>query len=47
MDHAISHAEDQDHAAGFEQHLQDFDVETFVEQYREEREFDSEHDAAL
>lgn len=47
MDHAISHAEDQDHAAVFEQHLQDFDVETFVEQYREEREFDSEHDAAL
>jgi hypothetical protein len=47
MEHAISHAEDDDAAAEFERRMQEFDVETFVEQYREERDFESEHDTAV
>jgi hypothetical protein len=47
MDHAISHAEDQDHAAVFDQHLEDFDVEAFVDQYRAQRDLESEHDTAI
>jgi hypothetical protein len=47
MDHAVSHAEDDDAASEFEQWLDQFDVEAFVEQYRDERDFDSEHDTAL
>jgi hypothetical protein len=48
MDHAISHADDDGYAeSSFEQELAQFDVEAFVDQYREEREFDSEHDSAV
>jgi len=47
MDHAVSHAENDDAAAEFEQFLDEFDIEAFVEQYRAQRDFDSEHDAAV
>jgi len=46
MDHAISHAEDDAHAATFQDHLEDFDVEAFVEQYRRQRDLDSGSDPA-
>jgi len=47
MDHAVSHTDDDEAAAQFEQWLHEFDVETFVDQYRDEREFETEHDSAL
>ena len=47
MDHAVSHTDDDEAAAQFEQCLHEFDVETFVDQYRDEREFETEHDSAL
>jgi len=47
MDHAVSHADDDAVTAEFEQYLAAFDVEMFVDQYREEREFESEHDSAV
>lgn len=47
MDHAVSHADDDYAESSFEQELEQFDVGAFVDQYREEREFDSEHDSAV
>jgi len=47
MDHAISHADDDAAITEFESSLEKFDVEAFVDQYRREREFESEHDRAL
>ncbi|MFC7057514.1 DUF5815 family protein [Halovenus salina] len=47
MDHAISHADDDTIAAEFEQYMAEFDLETFVDLYRDEREFESEHDSAV
>ena len=44
MEHAISHAEDGDAAASFEEQMFDFDVGAFVEQYRAERDFEGEFD---
>lgn len=44
MDHAISHAEDDDAATEFEEQMLEFDVEAFVDDYRNAREFESEHD---
>jgi len=44
MDHAVSHASDDGSVSEFEEQLLRFDVEAFVDQYRREREFDSEHD---
>ena len=44
MDHAISHIEDEETAAEFEAQMAEFDVEAFVEAYRAERNFESEHD---
>jgi hypothetical protein len=43
MEHAASHGDDET-AAQFEQQMRAFDLEAFVEQYRREREFDSEFD---
>ncbi|CAI50346.1 uncharacterized protein NP_4510A [Natronomonas pharaonis DSM 2160] len=43
MDHAVGHADDET-AAEFQQQLSAFDVETFVEEYRREREFETEAD---
>ncbi|AGB30535.1 hypothetical protein C488_07242 [Natrinema pellirubrum DSM 15624] len=47
MEHAISHADDDAAVSEFESQMLEFDVEAFVEQYRREREFESEHDRAL
>ena len=47
MDHAVGHAEDDDAKTEFDQWLQQFDVEEFVEQYRAERDLESERDSAL
>jgi len=47
MDHAISHAEDDAARRDFESQMLEFDVSAFVEEYRAQRDFQSEHDAAL
>jgi hypothetical protein len=47
MDHAVGHADDDEAKSEFERWLDQFDVTEFVEQYREERDFDSEHDSAI
>jgi len=47
MDHAVSHADDEAATAQFEEWLHEFDVNEFVEQYRTEREFETEHDSAV
>lgn len=47
MEHAISHADDDSALSEFEGYMNDFDVEEFVEEYREERDFESEHDSAV
>ncbi|MXR20931.1 DUF5815 family protein [Halobacterium bonnevillei] len=44
MDHAVSHADGDDTAAEFEQQMQEFDVSTFVDRYRDAREFEDEYD---
>ncbi|USZ67558.1 DUF5815 family protein [Halorussus salilacus] len=44
MEHAVSHAEDDDAMARFEEDMLDFDVSAFVEQYRRERDFTGPHD---
>jgi hypothetical protein len=47
MEHAISHADSEDAVSEFEEWMHEFDVSAFVEQYREERDFESEHDSAV
>jgi hypothetical protein len=47
MEHAVSHAEDESAVAEFEEQMLEFDVAEFVDAYREQREFESEHDTAL
>jgi len=47
MDHAVSHAEDESAEAAFERELREFDVDAFVDQYRRERDFESEFDTAV
>lgn len=47
MEHAVSHAEDESAMASFEAEMGDFDVETFVEEYREVRDFEDEFDEAV
>ena len=47
MDHAVSHAEDEDMAGEFEAQMLDFDVSAFVDEYRAQRDFEDEYDAAL
>ncbi len=46
MEHAVSHAEGTP-ATEFEQQLEAFDTEEFVEMYRSEREFEDEYDTAI
>ena len=46
MEHAASHGDDET-ATQFEQQMLEFDVEAFVEQYRRDREFDSEFDTPV
>jgi len=47
MEHAVSHAEDGDAMGEFEASMREFDVSAFVEQYRAERDFETEHDSAV
>ena len=47
MEHAISHADDDAAITEFESQMLEFDVSTFVEQYRREREFESEYDQPI
>jgi hypothetical protein len=47
MDHAVSHAESEAPKSEFEEQMLDFDVEAFVEEYREARDFEDEHDTAV
>lgn len=47
MEHAISHAEAGPTVEEFERQLSEFDLETFVDIYREERDFEDEHDTAV
>ncbi|WP_435359186.1 DUF5815 family protein [Haloarchaeobius sp. DFWS5] len=47
MEHAVSHAEDDATMTDFERQMLEFDVSEFVAEYREQREFTSEHDTAL
>lgn len=44
MEHAVSHADDDEVLTEFERAMLDFDVEEFVDQYRAERDFEDEHD---
>ncbi|MFT4889906.1 MAG: hypothetical protein ACI9YT_000817 [Halobacteriales archaeon] len=44
MDHAVSHADDESAVSEFERRMREFDVNEFVEQYREQRGFESEFD---
>ncbi|WP_226013208.1 DUF5815 family protein [Halomicrobium salinisoli] len=47
MEHAVSHAEDEEVAQQFEAEMLEFDVSTFVEQYRRERDLEDEHDTPI
>jgi len=47
MDHAISHAEDDSAISEFEQQMLEFDVAAFVDEYRNERDLEDEHDTAI
>ncbi len=47
MEHAMSHAGDDDAMAEFEAQMLEFDVAEFVELYRQQRDFESEHDTAI
>jgi len=47
MEHALSHADDDAAISEFERYMHEFDVEAFVDQYRRERDFESEHDSAM
>ena len=47
MEHAVSHAEDESAMTEFERRMSEFEVETFVEQYRQQRDFEDEHDTAV
>lgn len=47
MEHAISHSDNETIEQEFEQYVAQFDLEEFVTMYRNEREFESEHDTPL
>ena len=47
MEHAISHADDGPTVEEFESQMAAFDVEAFVDAYREQRDFETEHDSAI
>ncbi|MWV39946.1 DUF5815 family protein [Natrialba sp. INN-245] len=47
MEHAISHADDDEAIGEFESQMLEFDIGEFVDQYRAQREFETEHDRAL
>jgi len=45
MDHVVSHSDDSDASSAFETQMREFDVAEFVDRYRRQRDFDSEHDS--
>jgi hypothetical protein len=45
MEHAISHADDDSAMTDFENQMLEFDVSTFVDEYRAQRDFDDEFDS--
>ncbi|MFA9417062.1 DUF5815 family protein [Natrinema sp. HArc-T2] len=47
MEHAISHADDDAAVTDFESQMLEFDVSEFVDQYRKQREFESEYDQPI
>ena len=47
MEHAISHADAGPTVEEFERKMAEFDVEGFVDAYREQRDFEDEHDTAV
>jgi hypothetical protein len=47
MEHAMSHAGADEAMAEFEAQMLEFDVAEFVEAYRQQRDFESEHDSAV
>lgn len=47
MEHAVSHAEDDEAISVFEAQMLEFDVSEFVEQYRHERDFQGPADQAM
>ncbi len=47
MEHAISHAEDDSAISEFETQMLEFDIGEFVDQYRAQRNFESEHDQPM
>lgn len=47
MDHAVSHAENDEMAGEFESQMLDFDVAAFVDEYRAQRDFEDEYDSAV
>lgn len=47
MDHAIGHASNEEQIAEFDRYLEQFDVSAFVEEYRNNRNFDSEYDTPV
>lgn len=47
MEQAIEEANDEAAIREFEEYVEEFDVEAFVEEYRAERDFEHEHDSAL
>jgi len=42
MEHAVSHADDDEALSAFEQEMVEFDVAEFVDQYRAERDLEAE-----
>lgn len=47
MEHAVSHAEDEAAMSAFEAELVDFDIDEFVSEYRDQRDFEDEFDEAV
>ncbi|WP_247002471.1 DUF5815 family protein [Halosolutus gelatinilyticus] len=47
MEHAISHADDDAAIADFESQMLEFDVSAFVDEYRRQRDFESEYDRPI
>lgn len=47
MEHAISHTENDSLQTEFERYMHEFDLDEFVSLYRDEREFETEHDTAI
>lgn len=47
MDHAVSHAENDEMSDEFEAQMLDFDVSAFVDEYRDQRDFEDEYDTAV